>query len=137
MYSLRILLTPTERRRPWTIYLTPGLLVTQFLHLAYKIVFLGLLRRLLLPGLSENGQPTLTDVSPIKLGVLVFISVLSTAVLCPLEVIASKLAIQRNHAAPEYNSVAQEVEDDDVTPEEYIEYAGADEDVIGCVLKAV
>lgn len=94
-------------------------------------MFLGLLRRLLLPAFTGNGDPTMVEISPIKLGVLIFISVLSTSILCPLEVIASKLAIQRNHAAPEYNSVAQEVEDDDITPDEYVEYAGAEEDVIG------
>ena len=80
---------------------------------------------------DEDG--TLTNFNPIKLGILVAISVLSTVFLCPLEVIASKLAIQRNHAAPEYNSVVQEPEDDDIAPDEYVEYAGADEDVIGYV----
>ena len=35
--SLRVLLTPTERRRPWILYLTPGLLLTQFLHVAYVV----------------------------------------------------------------------------------------------------
>lgn len=57
--------------------------------------------------------------------------VVSTAILCPLEVIATKLAIQRNHASAEYNSVLQEEEGD---AEETAEYAGAEEDVIGCVL---
>ena len=57
--------------------------------------------------------------------------VVSTAILCPLEVIATKLAIQRNHASAEYNSVLQEEEAD---AEETVEYAGAEEDVIGCVL---
>lgn len=71
------------------------------------------------------------DYNPIKLGTYLAIVILSTAILCPLEVIATKLAIQRNHAAAEYNSVEQEVEDGDVTPEEYVEYSGAEEDVIG------
>lgn len=132
IYSLRILLTPTERRRPWILYLTPGLFTAQFLHLVYKVVFIGSLRRALLPFPSTSDDSAF-DVSPIKLGILIAISLLSTIILCPLEVIASKLAIQRNHAAPEYNSVSQEVEEDDITPEEYVEYSGADEDVIGWV----
>jgi len=45
-----------------------------------------------------------------------------------LEVIATRLAIQRNHASSEYNSVSQEVEDDG---EDTVEYSGTDEDVIG------
>ena len=92
-----------------------------------------MLRRLLLPGLGETENPTISDANPIKLGVLVTISVLSTAILCPLEVVATKLAIQRNHAAAEYNSVAQEPEDDNILPDEYVEYAGEEEDVIGSV----
>jgi hypothetical protein len=131
VYSLRLLLTPTERRRPWTIYLTPGLFTAQFIHLAYKIVFLGSLRRLLVPSrVDENNADGATFV---KLAIMLTISLLSTVILCPLEVIASKLAIQRNHAAPEYNSVAQEVEDDAIAGQEYAEYSGAEEDVIGYV----
>ena len=71
------------------------------------------------------------SVSFVKIGIMVGISLASTSILCPLEVIATKLAIQRNHAAPEYNSVAQEVEDDAVNGQEYAEYSGAEEDVIG------
>lgn len=130
---MRILLTPTERRRPWVIYTTPGLFAAQFLHLIYKIVFIGSLKALLLPSPDEFSDKLFIDASPIAIGVMIAIGLLSTSILCPLEVIASKLAIQRNHAAPEYNSVSQEVEEDDVAAEEYVEYAGADEDVIGYV----
>lgn len=84
---------------------------------------------------DEDGS--VVNFSPIKLGILILISVLSTVFLCPLEVVASKLAIQRNHAAPEYNSVVQEVEDDDVIPDEYVEYAGVEEDVIGYVFSCI
>ena len=134
VYSLRVLLTPTERRKPWIVYLTPGLFAAQFLHLAYKIIFIGSLRRLLLPNLSTGDENAFQNISLWKLGIMVAVSLASTVILCPLEVVASKLAIQRNHAAPEYNSVAQEPEDDDVAAEEYVEYAGAEEDVIGYVL---
>lgn len=130
LQSLRALLTPTERRRPWIIYLTPGLFAAQFMHLTYKIVLMGTLRRWLLPDLhSEDSE--LDGVAFIKVGVLLAVALLSTAILCPLEVIASKLAIQRNHASSEYNSVSQEAEDTDIPGEEYAEYSGAEEDVIG------
>lgn len=133
VYSLRVLLTPTERRKPWTIYLTPGLFAAQFLHLAYKIIFIGSLRRFLLPNVSSGDGTGIENVSWWKLGIMITVALFSTIILCPLEVIASKLAIQRNHAAPEYNSVSQEVEDDALTNEEYAEYSGAEEDVIGSV----
>ncbi|KAI0070182.1 mitochondrial carrier [Panus rudis PR-1116 ss-1] len=124
VYSLRVLLTPTERRKPWVIYLTPGLFLSQFLHAILTILFLGTLRNLLIPQSAE-------EVHPARLAIYLVIASLSTVVLCPLEVIITKLAIQRNHAAAEYNSVAQEVEDDAVPTEEFVEYSGSEEDVIG------
>jgi len=125
--SLRILLTPTERKKPWILYMTPGLLAVEVLHVAYTALFLSALRAFLLPRPgSEDAQ-----FSTVKFGIYFTVEVLSTAILCPLEVMTTKLAIQRNHAAPEYNSVEQEVEDDALDGEEYTEYSGAEEDVIG------
>lgn len=122
IYSLRILLTPTERRRPWILYLTPGLVTAQVLQIAYTVVVLHGLRRLLLS--ADN-------FSPVKFGIYVAVEMASTAIICPLEVITTKLAIQRNHSTAEYNSVEQEVEDDAVEAPEYAEYSGQEEDVIG------
>ncbi|OAX43315.1 mitochondrial carrier [Rhizopogon vinicolor AM-OR11-026] len=128
IYSLRILLTPTERRRPWILYLTPGLLATQVAHIAYVIIFLRSIRQLLLPELANPGMPRREEISPAKLVIFFVLALMSTVILAPLEVIAIRLSIQRNHAAPEFNSISQE-EDGDA--EEATEYAGADEDVIG------
>lgn len=66
------------------------------------------------------------------MAIFLVLALASTVVLTPLEVISVRLAIQRNHAAPEFNSISQE-EDGDA--EEAMEYAGVDEDVIGYVLK--
>lgn len=128
MHSLRVLLTPTERRQPWILYLTPGLLAAQVLHITYIVLILGTLRRLLLPALSKPGVPAPEDYPLVRLGPFTVLVLLSTIILTPLEVIATRLAIQRNHAAPEFNSVSQE-EDGDA--EEAAEFAGAEEDVIG------
>jgi len=125
--SLRILLTPTERKKPWVLYMTPGLLTSQVLHIAYVALFLSAVRSFLMPRPGSDDAA----VNPVKFGIYIAIEILGTIVLCPLEVIATKLAIQRNHAAPEYNSVEQEVEDDAMDGEEYTEYSGAEEDVIG------
>ncbi|KAF9227393.1 hypothetical protein BS17DRAFT_775408 [Gyrodon lividus] len=128
IYSLRILLTPTERRRPWILYLTPGLLAAQVSHIAYVVLGLRTVRQLLLPELANPGLPSKEDISMVKLAIFLGLALASTAILAPLEVIAIRLAIQRNHAAPEFNSISQE-EDGDA--EEATEYAGVDEDVIG------
>ncbi|THH20400.1 hypothetical protein EW146_g941 [Bondarzewia mesenterica] len=127
-YSLRILLTPTERRRPWILYLTPGLLAAEILHIAYVVLGLRTLRHLLLPSLSGPEPPRSEDISTSKLIIYFVFVLLSTGILCPLEVIATRLAVQRNHASSEYNSVNQEEEGD---VDNVADYYGADEDVIG------
>jgi len=123
--SLRILLTPTELRRPWILYFTPGLMAAEVAHIAVIVLFLGPIRKLLLPGLSK---PVPTDISSVRLVIYTAILCLGVSVLTPLEVIATRLAIQRNHAAQEYNSVSQEIEGD---ADDVAEYSGAEEDVIG------
>ncbi|KAG1765319.1 mitochondrial carrier [Suillus occidentalis] len=128
IYSLRVLLTPTERRRPWILYLTPGLLATQVAHIAYIVLGLRSVRQLLLPELANPGMPRSEEISPVKLVIFFVIALLSTIILTPLEVIAIRLSIQRNHAAPEFNSISQEEEGD---ADEATEYAGVEEDVIG------
>ncbi|KAF8161135.1 hypothetical protein B0H34DRAFT_699604 [Crassisporium funariophilum] len=127
MSSMRTLLTPTERRRPWILYLTPGLMAAQMVHICIVVLFLGPMRRLLLPALSKPGVAA-REISIVKLAIYLLIFCLSISALAPLEVIATRLAIQRNHASAEYNSVSQEVDGD---AEETADYAGAEEDVIG------
>jgi len=125
MHSLRVLLTPTERRKPWILYLTPGLLLTQAVHITYVVVCLRPVGRWILPHPEGSAIP---EFSVWRLALYFVIVLLSTGILTPLEVIATRLAIQRNHASPEFNSVSQEEEGD---AEEVAEYAGAEEDVIG------
>ncbi|KAF8893801.1 hypothetical protein BD779DRAFT_1503481 [Infundibulicybe gibba] len=124
--SLRVLLTPTERKKPWTIYLTPGLLAAEVLHVGLVVLALGPLHRLLLPSLAKS-KPSLSDISPIRMAIYFATVIMSTIFLAPLEVIATRLAIQRNHESPEYNSVSQEVDGD----AEDVPIYGTDEDVIG------
>ncbi|KAI0250369.1 mitochondrial carrier [Lactifluus subvellereus] len=127
-YSLRILLTPTERRKPWILYLTPGLLSAELLHILYVVIGLRALRHILLPSLSQvddDSQPK--DLSPRSFMVYLAIALFSTSILCPLEVISTRLAVQRNHESAEFNSVVQEEVGD---AEDLPEYS-PDEDVIG------
>jgi hypothetical protein len=110
--------------------LTPGLLASQVAHIGYVVLGLGPLRRLLLPKPSKDGLPSLKDFHAVPFSIYLIIVVLSTIVLAPLEVIATRLAIQRNHASAEFNSVSQEEEGD---VEDVAEFSGAEEDVIGSV----
>lgn len=126
MKSLRILLTPTERSRPWIVYLTPGLLAAEVAHVAIVVLGLTPLRRFLLPSFGDP-DTTYEDFSTIKMAIYFVLLVLATLILTPLEVMSTRLAIQRNHASAEYNSVAQEVDGD----AEDVAFLGAEEDVIG------
>jgi len=135
-YALSLLLSPTERLRPWTLYLTPGLLASQCLHVLYVLLVLRTTRRFLLPSLSTyptmaDGQTGIPeDFTVLRLGIYGIIAIASTFVLCPLEVISIRLSIQRNHAnAQGFGSVEQEEEADAATAQ--AEYAAPEEDVIG------
>jgi len=127
IHALRVLLTPTERRKPWMLYLTPGLLATQMVHIAYVNLGVRFIRRFLLPELYTPRVPNFKYMPPARLTVYLALLICSTAILTPLDVIATRLAIQRNHEAPGLDSVVQEEEIDS----EENRYAGAEEDVIG------
>jgi hypothetical protein len=127
MKSLRVLLTSTERKKPWIIYLTPGLLAAETFHIALVTFILNPLHRVLLPTIADP-QLDITDISLWKAALYFVIVAFATIALAPLEVIATRLAIQRNHASTDYDAVAQEAEGEgDGIPD----YSGADEDVIG------
>ena len=131
-YALRRLFTPTELRKPWVLYTTPGLLGAKILHLGYIVLVLHTLRSLLLPsvdaissGNAEPGSGLPPDFTVLRIGTYIFIAGLSTVVLCPLEVIATRLSLQRNHPT---SATFETVPQDEAEPE--LQYAGS-EDVIG------
>jgi len=127
LHSLRVLLTPTELRKPWILYLTPGLLATEILYICYVVIGFRALRAMLLPSLSQTDDSQAQGLSPRSFTIYLGISLFSTAILCPLEVISTRLAVQRNHESAEFNSVAQEEVGD---AEDLPEYSPS-EDVIG------
>ena len=109
MYSLRILLTTTERRRPWILYLTPGLLAAQVMHTTYDVIFLWSIQRLLdFQELTNPGLPRNNEIPPVEIVLLIAAEILSKLILAPLEVIATRLSIQRNRGTPELQPILQE-----------------------------
>lgn len=115
--------------------MTPGLLLAQVAHIFYTGIVLRIFRAILFPSLPTEGDSSDARINGFKLGIYIGIEMLSTVILCPLEVLSTKLAIQRNHASNEYNSVEQEAEDDTAAIDcpIYSELSGHDEDVIGYV----
>jgi len=132
-YSLQRLLTPTELRKPWLLYLTPGLLGSKILHLGYIIIVLRSFRSLLLPsvdaiasGSIKPGSGVPPDFTGLRIGTYLFLAAISTFVLCPLEVLATRLSLQRNHPT----SAAFEAVPQEEGAETGMPYAGT-EDVVG------
>ena len=101
-------------------------MAAQIAHILYVVLVLGTVRRFLLPDLPNIRDSKAENFSPVRLTLFFVLLVISTAILTPLEVIATRLAVQRNH--PPAIDSEEQVEDDDT---EDMEYAGAHEDVIG------
>lgn len=90
--SLRLLLTPTERRFPWKLYMTPGLIVLHVLIMLWSAGFLILTSYclgLMIPSIGNN-----TFVSQVLAKGLF---ILSTLWVYPPEVMLVRLRLQRNH----------------------------------------
>ena len=99
--SLRIILSAAERRAPWILFLTPGLLIAQALQVSYA-VGLVYFRRTLMPNLTiPSSFARLKDISPMWPVLFVGVALLSTLVLTPLEVIAARVSVQPNFTASE------------------------------------
>jgi hypothetical protein len=92
--GLRVLLTPTERRRPWIIYFTPGLLPAQILHIAYVVLILHTLLRV--AGMGDFYKPARGErpesIAWWQATLWLVVSLASTVILTPLEVISTRYA---------------------------------------------
>lgn len=102
------------------------------LHVLWVILIQRGIRHLLLPALDSDelmaGDPSRVydNLSPIGVGFFVaFVSISAVAVLTPLEVISTRLSVQRNSSQ---SGGFGEVPQDEDLPD--LEYAGRDEDVI-------
>jgi len=120
--ALQVLLSPHERQRPWTLYLIPGLMPSKLIHIVYVNFVLQTVRRWALPSmLSAPSEPI--EISPLRLGLYAGVLVLGTVILCPLEVIATRVSLQRNHGGLAGGETGVGTDG--------IEYSGQEEDVIG------
>ncbi|KAF5384227.1 hypothetical protein D9615_003440 [Tricholomella constricta] len=118
--SLRVLLTPAERARPWILYLTPGLLITNLLITALSSLVLTPLQRLLLPQIPRT-RDDIDNIFILRASIYFILLVLGTSVLVPLQVMMMRLALQRNHERPEGV----------VSAREHLAVYAPEEDVIG------
>ncbi|EIW80042.1 mitochondrial carrier [Coniophora puteana RWD-64-598 SS2] len=108
-HSLRTLLAPTERQRPWKLFLVPGLLCA----LALTTTYSALVPRTLRTSLISFGDNTiLPNQTSARILAYAVVSALTTMVMTPVEVIIVRLSVQRpTEVSREYTAVAQEAGD--------------------------
>ncbi|KAF8326607.1 mitochondrial carrier [Cantharellus anzutake] len=129
--ALRVLFTSYERQNPWRLYFTPGIALAQALHVIYFFTVVRGARSLFVPSFTPGYRSSwgvLRGFWPF-VGFVVYILFLCLGfiVLCPLEVLAARLSVQRNHyrSAGGVPAPVQE----ELPPG--LEYSGENEDVIG------
>lgn len=121
--ALRLVLTPDEYAKPWKLYRAPGLLVSVVLHVLWVTLVARSVKWILV---SKTDDGSIVSI-PLLIIFLIF-QLLSSLLLTPLEVIATRLSIQRNSYSP--YSRASQSEAGAALPEG-IAFAGEAEDVIG------
>lgn len=122
--SLRILLTPLELAKPYTLYLTPGLLATTLTHVVCATLLARTTRIFFLGVSSVTNDETVGNIAWWRWILYLAWQCLSTLWFTPLEVIATRLSVQPNNSGD-----ALSIEEE--APPEGISFCGAGEDVIG------
>lgn len=95
--SLRYLLSDHEREKPWAIYQIPGLLPALVINVFINIKIIRPLHYLIFP-VNHPEDISVTETC-LRLACILLVTALGTAVLTPLEVITTRLALQRNHGS--------------------------------------
>lgn len=165
--SLQILLTQTELYHPWRLYLAPGLIASRTIHVLWLILVQRTIRVLLIGDFSAVGMDGSdheglgnfrrrgdeggsgqhgsgkAGINPVALTLyILFTAVSACFILTPLEVITTRLSVQRNHLNNPYeglgagsttngdsNYATHASANVERTPPD-VEYAGEEEDVI-------
>lgn len=117
--TFEVLLSPHERARPWTLYLTPGLLAGVALNTVAVVIVAGFWRILFI------GKEEITDVAVWKIVFVVLFQIISTLWLAPIDIIIVKLSVQPNLGSE------ISVEDPEGDVPEGLRFAGQGEDVVG------
>ncbi|KAK0485273.1 hypothetical protein IW261DRAFT_1591451 [Armillaria novae-zelandiae] len=92
---LHRLLSDHERENPWAIYQIPGLLPALVINVFINIKLIRPLHYLIFP--VDHPEDMSVAETCLGLACILLVTALGTAVFTPLEVITTRLALQRNH----------------------------------------
>ncbi|KAJ7126858.1 hypothetical protein C8R44DRAFT_873982 [Mycena epipterygia] len=98
--ALHIIFSAHERKRPWAIYQIPGLLPALFANLAFNKFIVQPLRDFVLPWQAQQRFPPLEY--GVRYALFIVVLLLATGVITPIEVIVTRLALQRNYGGPTF-----------------------------------
>ncbi|KAF9468021.1 hypothetical protein BDZ94DRAFT_1318136 [Collybia nuda] len=90
--ALNALFTDYERKKPWVLWLIPGLVPALIINITLQVFVFIRLRRLI----SHEILPS----EPMSLAYSTGVCLFSTIILAPLDVVVTRLAIQHNHGPP-------------------------------------
>jgi Mitochondrial carrier protein len=112
--ALETLFTAYERKKLWVLWLTPGLLSAFLLNILLRFLVFRPLRLIIEP--AQYHFPTKLDgMYYLRVAGMILLFAMVTAILAPLDVIITRLAIQRSHGPePEPASPVPEVGDVDL-----------------------
>ncbi|CDZ98727.1 Mitochondrial substrate/solute carrier [Phaffia rhodozyma] len=130
--SLQLLLTPYEYRKPWILWLTPGLLAITAIYVGWTVLLMRIMRNAIVGeawsnanrGASdEQDEQLFANVSTFRLIVFFLFQGLSAIILTPLEVMTTRLSLQRNRD-PSDPSATEEISGE-------VPFIAEGEDVVG------
>lgn len=127
---MKILLSIRELSKPWTLYLTPGLLLVTFLH-SLSVTLVARTMRLLFLGSPDAGD-IWNNAAWWRWVLFIIWQAGAASWLTPLEVVATRLSVQPNVGTGYTGIGGEEVgaEGEEYVPEG-VEFCGSGEDVIG------
>ncbi|KAF8656249.1 hypothetical protein AX16_002685 [Volvariella volvacea WC 439] len=99
-----ILFTNKERKRPYLIYLTPGLAPAFTLSIIIQIMILRPVRNWVQQSLVSSEQPSSFEEYAIYTAVYAAVAIVATVLLTPLDVAITRLVLQENYTEPSLGS---------------------------------
>ncbi|KAK0193845.1 hypothetical protein F5146DRAFT_1032793 [Armillaria mellea] len=98
LFVLVLVYSDHERENPWAVYQIPGLLPALVINVFINIKVIRPLHYLIFP--VDHPQDTSATETCLRLACILLVTALGAAVLTPLEVITTRLALQRSRDLP-------------------------------------
>ena len=106
---MEALFTDHERKKPWVLWLTPGFLPAILLHILLRILVFRHLRQIIEPD-QRNWPVHFDGIFYLRMCATMLLVAVFSVILAPLDVIVTRLAIQRNYGNPKIDPASEVLE---------------------------